>query len=311
MCEKVDIIMSIYKPNEEYFIKQLKSLNEQDYPNITLYVYDDCVTQKTNIDIIKKYITNIELKIIESKDKNLGYIGAFEELTKHTTGKYVAFCDQDDVWFPNKISKSVEILKKEKTLLVASERQIIDGNDKIIKERAREGSKKNYDNWHSYDDITKYTSVICYAAGMSIVIDGDLVRSIIPFSRNTGHDEWAMICASIEGKVSFCEEPLVQYRRHGKNVSGVLVGIDTKKDYIESRVMPNVRLLEDIKKKYPHQKDLKELNDFVIKGRYKHNLYYLWKYRNLAPDVAKFDIVIQLIPNFLFKFFVKLVKKIA
>lgn len=311
MCEKVDIIMSIYNPNEEYFIKQLKSLNDQDYPNITLYIYNDCVSQEINLNMIKKYITNIELKILKCKEKNLGYVGAFEELTKHTTGKYVAFCDQDDIWFPNKISKSIEIIKKEKTLLVASERQIIDGNDCIIKERSREGSKKNYDNWHSYDDITKFTSVICYAVGMSMVIDGDLLRSIVPFSKNTGHDKWALICASIEGKVSFCEEPLVQYRRHGKNVSGVLVGIDSKKDYVNSRVLPNVRLLDDIKKKYPDHKDINELEKFIVNGRYYHNIYYLWKYRHLAPDVAKFDIVISVVPEFLFKYFVKIVKKIA
>lgn len=310
MCKKVDIIMSVYNPNEQYLIKQLKSLNEQDYPNIKIYIYDDCVTKKTNVEIFKKYLTKVDYEVIPSEKNNLGYVLAFEKLTKNTTGDYVAFCDQDDIWFSNKISKSVEVLEKEKTLLVASEKQIIDENDVITKEKSREGSNKNYDNWHSFDDIMKYTTIICYAVGMSMVVDGNFLRSILPFSHNTGHDKWALICASAEGNVSFIEEPLVQYRRHGHNVSGVLVGIESKEDYVKQRVEPNVRLLEDIKKKYPEHKDIKELEKFIY-ARVTHNIYYLWKYRKLAPDVAKFDMVISLVPRFMFSFFVKIVRKIG
>ena len=53
MYKKVDIIMSVYNPNEKYLIKQLKSLNDQDYPNIKIYIYDDCVTKKANVEIFK------------------------------------------------------------------------------------------------------------------------------------------------------------------------------------------------------------------------------------------------------------------
>lgn len=310
MCEKVDIIMSVYKPNNNYFIKQLKSLNNQDYPYIKIYIYNDCPDYQIDESVFKDNLTNFPYEIIPNKGYNLGYTKAFEELTKHTTGKYVSFCDQDDIWFSNKISKSIEVLKRENTLLVASEKQIIDGNDKIIKEKSRQGSKKNYDNWHSFDDIMKYTSIICYAVGMSIVVDGNLLRSILPFSENTGHDKWSLICASAQGQVSFIEEPLVQYRRHGKNVSGVLVGINSKKEYIEQRVLPNVRLVKDIKEKYPTHKDIEEIEKFV-NARLNHNVYFLWKYRHLAPDVAKFDMIISLIPNCIFKYILKIVRKIA
>ena len=309
MSKTVDIVLSIYNPNLNYLKKQLESLNTQDYPDTHIYIYDDCVTKKTDTKIFEETLTNVPYTIIPSEDHNLGYVKAFEKLVKCTTGDYVAFCDQDDIWFSHKISKCVETLEKEGTLLVASEKQIINENDDIVKERSRENSKKNYDNWHSYDDIMKYTSIICYAVGMTIVVDGKLVRSIIPFSPNTGHDKWALICASAEGKVSFIEEPLVQYRRHGKNVSGTLVGVNSKEDYVQTRVLPNVRLLEDIKKKYPNNKNIYELDKFVS-ARLNHNVIDLWKYRYLAPDVAKFDMLIAMMPNFIFKLALNIVKKL-
>ncbi|WRK53107.1 hypothetical protein SD457_23730 [Coprobacillaceae bacterium CR2/5/TPMF4] len=64
---------------------------------------------------------------------------------------------------------------------------------------------------------------------MSIVACGDFARSTLPISPYTAHDKWILSCAATEGTVSFIEEPLVQYRRHGKNVSGILKGINTKK----------------------------------------------------------------------------------
>ena len=40
--EKVDILLSVYKPNKKYLIEQLKSLNDQNYPNIEVIINDDC-----------------------------------------------------------------------------------------------------------------------------------------------------------------------------------------------------------------------------------------------------------------------------
>lgn len=305
--KKVDIVLSIYNPNIDFLKKQLISLNNQDYKNIELYIYDDCIDNKCDICIFSQYITNFPYNIIPSEKENLGYVKAFEKLVSKTDGDYIAFCDQDDIWFKNKISKSVEILNKERTLLVASEKQIIDENDIVVKELSRENSNKNYDNWHSYDDIFKYTSIYCFAVGMCIVARGDFLRSIIPFPLETGHDKWALICASAEGNVSFIEEPLVQYRRHGKNVTSTLAGVSTRQDYLNERTIPNYELALYIQKKYPNHKDINEVLSFA-KARKEHNTFDLIKYRYLAPDIAKFEIVLSIIPDFLFPLFVKFVK---
>ena len=46
MKDRVDILLSVYDPNIDYLIKQLKSLNNQTYDNLKLYVFDDCVDKR-------------------------------------------------------------------------------------------------------------------------------------------------------------------------------------------------------------------------------------------------------------------------
>lgn len=68
-----------------------------------------------------------------------------------------------------------------------------------------ENSKKNYDNWNTYD-ITKYNLFITYAVGMSILMMAILLDQLFLF-KNTGHDKWVLACT--EGKVGYLNEPLV------------------------------------------------------------------------------------------------------
>ncbi|MFR2767122.1 MAG: hypothetical protein ACLTAI_01495 [Thomasclavelia sp.] len=100
-------------------------------------------------------------------------------------------------------------------------------------EKVRDYSHKNYDSWHSFDDIAKYNLFITFAVGMSIVSHEVILQEVLYQFSYTAHDKWILSCAATEGTVSFIEEPLVQYRRHGKNVSGILKGINTKEDYIK------------------------------------------------------------------------------
>ena len=311
MENKVQILLSVYKPNKEYLIKQLISLNNQDYHDLELLVFDDGASiEKCEIEIFNRYITNFPFKILPYKNENLGYERAFETLVEASDAPYIAFCDQDDIWRKDKISKCVDVLQKEHSLAVASDRMLIDKDDNIICDSVRKSNNKNYESWNSGDDIGKYNLFVTFAVGMSIVADGQYTRSILPFSKNTGHDKWLLSCASTDGRVSFINETLVQYRRHGNNVSGVLVGINSKEDYLNKRVLPCIRLVHDFLECYPDHKDKQEISEFAY-ARKNHDLFKLVKYRNLAPDIAKFEVVLCFIPNFMFSFLVKLARKLS
>lgn len=144
---------------------------------------------------------------------------------------------------------------------------------------------------------------------MVLVVRGEFARSTVPFSVYTGHDKWIISCASKEGRVAFIDEPLVQYRRHGHNVSGVLIGIESKKDYEEKRVLINYNLIQDFLNKYPDFKDKDKLLGFAT-ARKDHKIKDLYKYRSIAPNIAKFDIMLVFVPDFLFKTMILFARKL-
>ena len=37
---------------------------------------------------------------------------------------------------------------------------------------------KNYDNWNTYDDITKYNIFVTYAVGMSIIMKASFAKKV-------------------------------------------------------------------------------------------------------------------------------------
>lgn len=307
---KVDVLLSVYKPNWKYLSKQLLSLDAQTYDNMEILIFDDCIEKRCEQSEFGKYLRNKKYRILPYKSQNLGYTKAFEYLVRESNGEYVAFCDQDDIWMKEKIEKCVACLKNDGTLLVSSDRKLIDETGKIFCESVRHHSKKNYETWNTYEDIGKYNFFTTYTVGMTMVIEGKFARSTIPFSIYTGHDKWMTACACACGKISYLDEPLVYYRRHGKNISGILVGIHSKKDYEQQRVIPHLRLIEEFNRRYPDYSGTQEAIEFAY-ARKNHDLKKLFRYRYLAPDIAKFEIVLMFMPDLIVKFFITLLQGVS
>ena len=80
--KQVDILLAVYNPNEEYLIKQLISLNNQTYPNLKLYIFDDCIKKRCNLDLFEKYITNFSYEVLPYCEENLNYMGLLKNWCK-------------------------------------------------------------------------------------------------------------------------------------------------------------------------------------------------------------------------------------
>ncbi len=107
MKKRVNVLVSTYN-GEKYLREQLNSLYAQTYENIKIYVRDDGSTDAT-LDILETAAS--EGKIEYYSGENIGFAGSFFQLTQRVTdGEYWSFCDQDDVWYPEKIARAVEWL---------------------------------------------------------------------------------------------------------------------------------------------------------------------------------------------------------
>ena len=306
--KKCSILLSVYKPNKTDLIKQLNSLDNQTYENLEVLIHDDCPEERCDKNLFSECLKKVKYRILPYLNKNLGYTKAFERLVKEVKHDgYISFCDQDDIWLPNKVEESIKELEKNNAVLVATDRMKIDENDNVTCKSVWHTSTQRYLTWETGDDIAKYNVFNCYSPGMCILTTADMARKALPFSIHTGHDLWIIACACMNGVIARLDKPLIMNRRHGNNASGFLIGVNCKKDYFK-RIKENQFLIEDLKKKYSNYKDIDEIES-LSSARMNKNIFKMFKYRYLNPKFTIFEIGMILMPDFLFKLVLKLIRK--
>lgn len=112
--EKVSVIIPTFN-RFKYLLKAIESVKKQTYNNLEIIVINDKSTQKEyyNYDW---YSNNISIIHLDNNSKQkFGYACAGYVRNKGieiSTGKYIAFCDDDDIWFPKKIELQINAMKK-------------------------------------------------------------------------------------------------------------------------------------------------------------------------------------------------------
>ena len=111
---KVSILVPAYQA-EKYVQRYIDSVLNFDYKHLELIIVNDGSSDQTH-EIIKSNKEKIEAAGIEFKyiclEKNQGQANAINVGLKHVSGEYLSWHDIDDLYMPNCISKSLEILQK-------------------------------------------------------------------------------------------------------------------------------------------------------------------------------------------------------
>ena len=127
--ELVSVIMPTFNAGR-FLTASIDSILAQTYPNLELLISDDGSTDPTTINTLKHYAEKdprVKVKFL-GKNKGPGY--ARNEGIKRAHGRYIAFCDSDDRWFPDKLEKQLALMLARDCALVCSSYIICDGDDK-------------------------------------------------------------------------------------------------------------------------------------------------------------------------------------
>lgn len=105
----ISVVIPAY--NRETTIRDcIDSVLAQTYKNIEVIVVDDCSSDKT-ADIVDSYNDSRVRKCIKLEE-NHGACYARNKGAFSAEGKYIAFQDSDDTWFPQKLEKQMAYLLK-------------------------------------------------------------------------------------------------------------------------------------------------------------------------------------------------------
>jgi glycosyltransferase involved in cell wall biosynthesis len=220
---KVDILLSTYN-GEKYLSELLDSIINQTYKFWRLIIRDDGSKDKTK-EILNYYKDKYSDKIIivEEESSRLGPCKSFLSLLSKSSSPYVMFCDQDDVWLPEKTEVSLNCIKKNEIenpgipLVVFSDMVVVDENLRTLNESFFKGLSAPI----SQVSDPYYLVYRNVAAGCSMLANRKAVSLLDNITKNIlMHDGWLMIATALSGKNIFIPRALVKYRIHVKNVIG-------------------------------------------------------------------------------------------
>ncbi|MBN2457195.1 MAG: glycosyltransferase family 2 protein [Sedimentisphaerales bacterium] len=220
---KISILLATYN-GEKYLSQQIDSILTQSNQNLQLLIRDDGSTDQT-VKIIEDYAAKHtdKIELIKDDSGHLGLTENFARLLEHAKSSYIMFCDQDDVWLPNKIEitlnlmKSAEAIYPDKPILVHTDLKIVDSNLKPIAESMWFHQRINPIISNSLYKIMAKNIV----TGCTMMINKKARDICLPVpSVARVHDWWIAINVEKYGKIVSLSLPTVLYRQHRTNIIG-------------------------------------------------------------------------------------------
>lgn len=206
------VAMAAYKPDEELFLRQLRSIRDQSYSNFLCLISVDGNDSQIR-DFVATNLGDPRFKVLGFENR-LGFYGNFERVLSQVPEEavWVALSDQDDYWYPDKLSRLLPHLDDH--VLVSGQARVVD-----VRSGRVLAASTNRRNVPLLDLIIQNQ-----VTGGQTVFRSSLLRVGLPFPRlhtpTQVHDHWLAVCAAASGSVHIVDDIVQDYVQHGGNTLG-------------------------------------------------------------------------------------------
>ena len=220
----VDVLMATYN-GARFLDQQIRSIQRQSHRNFRLLVRDDGSSDDTPA-LLREYRGRRpeQIVLIEHLSERLGPAGSFSALLQQSHADYVMFCDQDDVWLPDRIERTLRRMKQIErrhgprqpilvhTDLVVADESLLTLGDSFWKYQRLDPSGGGTLNRLLVQNVV---------TGCACMLNRALVHKAVPIPPEARmHDWWVALVAAAFGRVEHLPEATVIYRQHGSNTLG-------------------------------------------------------------------------------------------
>lgn len=265
--EQAAVLIATYEGGL-FLREQLDSLLNQTYRNWKAYIHDDGSGDGTLL-VIREYTQKYPEKFVLIEGEPAG--GArnnFFYLMSQVEAPYYFFCDQDDVWLPEKMERTMRKMKQMEPgscdgmesgdcpapCLVFTELTVVNEKKQVICET-----------------MSQYQGLDCRKTGLSrllmqnvvtgctMLINRALCQKMMHYHNVDNiimHDWWGAVLAAQYGKIAFLPEPTILYRQHSNNSVGALE-IRSRK-YLLKRIRQGDKIKKSLRMTRMQAKELAE-----------------------------------------------------
>ena len=222
---KIAILLATYN-GEKYLRPLLESLFAQTEQDWQLLVSDDH-SQDATPEILEEYAARYpdRIRLLSYETASGSSKANFLRLTSQAEGfPYLMYCDQDDVWKPDKIQKTLACMQRlengqpEVPCLVHTDLAVVDEDEKLLHDSFFYSSmldprRDQLCQLLIQNIVTGCTMMINHALWQLAVLPADASKIVM-------HDMWLALLAASCGRIGFLPEATILYRQHVGNVVG-------------------------------------------------------------------------------------------
>ncbi|MBB1518689.1 glycosyltransferase family 2 protein [Pseudomonas sp. SR9] len=221
----VAILLSTFN-GEKYLAEQLDSIAAQTHQDWVIVASDDG-SQDSTLSILEHYRRRFgddRLRIVKGPGR--GFAANFLSMATDTSihASFFAFCDQDDLWHPDKLERALTWLEQQplgSAALYCSRTRLVDATGHP------QGLSPLFDKPPSFRN-----ALVQSLAGGNTMVFNRPARDLLAQAGNVqviSHDWWFYILATGHGgHVHYDPKPTIDYRQHGSNLIGANSGISDR-----------------------------------------------------------------------------------
>jgi glycosyltransferase involved in cell wall biosynthesis len=223
----ISVAMCTYN-GEKYLREQLESIAAQSRLPTELVICDDRSTDSTT-EIIRVFANSAPFQVrLHLNPVNLGRSAKgitknFEQASRLCTGDLVAFCDQDDVWLPQKLARMAQAMEEQPQrggVFVDAQLVNDQGVPKGTLLSETTGMSRSEHERLMRGEVLPVLLSMTKVYGCTLMVDANLLVKLFPIPPNWWFDAWVPCMVAVHSELAFIPEPLFYYRIHATQ-SGV------------------------------------------------------------------------------------------
>lgn len=212
---EVTVLLPVFN-GARYLKEQIDSILSQDHSSLLLYALDDGSTDES-WEILQTYAARDQRVYVRRRADNCGLMSALTVLLGAVRTPFFALSDQDDIWAPDKLGRSLRQLQNAGADLAYSNVRICDGSGKLV--------EADYLKSNGIRPVTGHNALPFAlrnpAIGHTMVGRVEVAAAAVPVPSDLAfHEAWIAACACVGRGITYVDAQLGDYRQHASNAVG-------------------------------------------------------------------------------------------
>jgi ABC-type polysaccharide/polyol phosphate transport system ATPase subunit/glycosyltransferase involved in cell wall biosynthesis len=212
----IAIAMATHRPPLKLFRRQIESIREQTHENWVCVISDDGSPDDRVQAMLEIFGDDPRFRLHRSEERR-GTYRNFEHALHRVPSEadFVALCDQDDHWHPDKLQTLREAIGSDNELAYSDMRVV-----------AADGSEISDTYWtQRRNNHTNFASLLISntVTGAASLMRREVLEYALPFPQELPeqlHDHWLAIVAMARGEIAYVPRALYDYVQHDEAALG-------------------------------------------------------------------------------------------